>query len=142
MLSTSRISNSGENFHSPSPNVFTDVAGYMISEKHFKIACEYDTLLQVDLKKIINTGIFDMDEAAKSAGWLQSLMADTPHTPETLEYGISSFIYKYISFLPWKSCSMLKHLGSRPDTKFTKPLNCFWSYLFKCTSNFEVGKNQ
>lgn len=48
----------------------------------------------MDLTKILNTGVFDMEQAEKSAGWLQSLMADTPHTPETEEYGISSFIYK------------------------------------------------
>lgn len=50
--------------------------------------------LQVDLKEILNTGRFDMERAQRSAGWLQSLIADGPIVPESEEYGISSFIYR------------------------------------------------
>lgn len=48
----------------------------------------------VPLEAIINTGLFDMDKAALLPGWLQSLNEETPHKPETLEYGIGSFIYR------------------------------------------------
>lgn len=47
---------------------------------------------KVDLSNIVNTRLFDMDVARQSAGWLQSLTQG--HTPETEEYGISSFIYR------------------------------------------------
>ncbi|KAI8109347.1 hypothetical protein M9434_000631 [Picochlorum sp. BPE23] len=47
---------------------------------------------KVELSNIINTRSFDMDVARQSAGWLQSLTQG--HTPETEEYGISSFIYR------------------------------------------------
>lgn len=47
---------------------------------------------KVDLSNIINTGLFDMDVARQSAGWLLSLTQG--HIPETEEYGISSFIYR------------------------------------------------
>ncbi|OXM87923.1 GTP-binding protein [Paenibacillus rigui] len=42
---------------------------------------------------ILNTGLFDFDEASRSAGWMQELNNEH-HTPETEEYGISSFVYK------------------------------------------------
>lgn len=48
----------------------------------------------VPLGSIINTGLFDLDKAALMPGWLQSLNEETPHNPETLEYGIGSFIYR------------------------------------------------
>lgn len=55
---------------------------------------------RVDLKEILNTGLFDFEKAATSAGWLQSLNEMTKQSngkmapkPETEEYGISSFIY-------------------------------------------------
>jgi G3E family GTPase len=46
----------------------------------------------VPLEDILNTGLFDMDEAETSAGWIRELNGQ--HTPETLEYGIGSFVYR------------------------------------------------
>ncbi|MFC5048647.1 GTP-binding protein [Aquimarina hainanensis] len=42
---------------------------------------------------ILNTGLFDFEEAEQSAGWIEELEKSS-HTPETEEYGISSFIFK------------------------------------------------
>lgn len=47
----------------------------------------------VDPKQILNTGSFNFEEASESAGWLQELRKEH-HTPETDEYGISSFVYE------------------------------------------------
>ena len=49
---------------------------------------------EVALKEIISTGLFSFEEASQSAGWLKSMQEETPHTPETDEYGISSFVFK------------------------------------------------
>ena len=48
---------------------------------------------KVDPKKILNTGLFNFEEAEQSAGWIEELNKDE-HTPETEEYGISSFVYR------------------------------------------------
>ncbi|MBO9729024.1 MAG: GTP-binding protein [Chitinophaga sp.] len=47
---------------------------------------------QVPLKEILHTGLFDFDTTSQSAGWQAEL--EQEHTPETLEYGISSFVYR------------------------------------------------
>lgn len=44
-------------------------------------------------KEILNTELFDFEEAQNSAGWQKELEAET-HTPETEEYGISSFVFR------------------------------------------------
>ena len=43
--------------------------------------------------QILNTGLFNFEEAEQSAGWIEELNKDQ-HTPETEEYGISSFVYR------------------------------------------------
>lgn len=48
---------------------------------------------QVDPKEILNTGLFNFEEAEHSASWIEELNKDK-HTPETEEYGISSFVYR------------------------------------------------
>ncbi|WP_338788486.1 GTP-binding protein [Metabacillus sp. FJAT-53654] len=47
---------------------------------------------KVDLNEILNTHLFNFEKASQAAGWIQELM--TEHTPETEEFGISSFVYK------------------------------------------------
>jgi len=42
---------------------------------------------------ILNTGLFNFDEAEQNAGWVAELNK-TEHIPETEEYGISSFVYR------------------------------------------------
>ncbi|MCZ8521259.1 MULTISPECIES: GTP-binding protein [Paenibacillus] len=42
---------------------------------------------------ILNTSLFDFEEASQSAGWLKELR-EMSHTPETEEYGIRSFVYR------------------------------------------------
>ncbi|MCJ8010976.1 GTP-binding protein [Paenibacillus sp. KQZ6P-2] len=48
---------------------------------------------QVSPSMIMNTGLFDFEKASMSAGWIQELEKES-HTPETEEYGISSFVYR------------------------------------------------
>ncbi|MCG8698179.1 MAG: GTP-binding protein, partial [Bacteroidales bacterium] len=50
------------------------------------------TFAKVNLEEIVNTGLFDFEEASSAAGWIQELEGE--HTPETEEYGISSFVYR------------------------------------------------
>lgn len=47
---------------------------------------------QIDLKEVLNTGSFDFEKASQSAGWIKELNEE--HTPETDEYGVSSFVYR------------------------------------------------
>jgi len=48
---------------------------------------------QVNPSAILNTGLFDFEKTSQSAGWIRELELEE-HTPETEEYGISSFVYR------------------------------------------------
>ncbi|WP_212976886.1 GTP-binding protein [Paenibacillus azoreducens] len=64
---------------------------------------------QVDPTLIMNTGLFDFEKASMSAGWIQELEKES-HTPETEEYGISSFVYrKRVPFHPERLARMLSN---------------------------------
>lgn len=47
---------------------------------------------EIDLKNVLNTNIFNFEEAERNPGWLREIRGE--HTPETEEYGISSFVYR------------------------------------------------
>ena len=51
------------------------------------------TFSKINPKEILNTGLFDFEEAEQNAGWIEELNKKE-HTPETEEYGISSFVYR------------------------------------------------
>ena len=49
------------------------------------------TMGEVEIDNVLNTGLFDFDQAKEAPGWLKEMRGD--HIPETEEYGISSFSY-------------------------------------------------
>lgn len=47
----------------------------------------------VDMTELLDVKLFDFEQAMQAAGWIQELESEE-HTPETEEYGISSFVYR------------------------------------------------
>lgn len=62
---------------------------------------------QIDPGDIINTRMFNYEKAEQSAGWIKEL--NNKHTPETEEYGISSFVFRdYRPFNPERFWTYIK----------------------------------
>ncbi|MDC3314348.1 zinc metallochaperone GTPase ZigA [Alphaproteobacteria bacterium] len=51
-------------------------------------------LSQVDMKEVMDTGLYDLEEAQEHPLWAQELYNPDEHLPETEEYGITSFVYR------------------------------------------------
>jgi len=51
------------------------------------------TFSRVPIDKVIGTGRFNFEQASQSAGWIKELEGGH-HTPETEEYGITSFVFR------------------------------------------------
>jgi G3E family GTPase len=47
---------------------------------------------RVQIGRILDTGLFDHERAEQAPGWAKELAGE--HTPETEEYGLSSFVYR------------------------------------------------
>ncbi|CRK80807.1 GTP-binding protein [Neobacillus massiliamazoniensis] len=68
----------------------------------------------MDPQAILNTGLFNFEKASSSAGWLKELtQGHHQHTPETEEYGISSFVYS--RRLPFHSERLNNWVHSIPE---------------------------
>ncbi|NJS14106.1 MAG: GTP-binding protein [Sphingopyxis sp.] len=55
------------------------------------VAADYG---EIDLALILDTGLFDEDKAQEHPLWYKELYGFADHVPETLEYGIESFVYR------------------------------------------------
>jgi G3E family GTPase len=78
---------------------------------------------KVDLKEILNTKLFDFDEAQTSAGWQKELEGGT-HTPETEEYGISSFVFR--NQKPFHPERLWKYLNEDYPNGVIRAKGLFW----------------
>ncbi len=74
-------------------------------------------------QEIINTGLFDFDEAEESAGWIEELKKDG-HTPETEEYGIGSFVYR--SKKPFDPDRFWSYIQEKFPSTIIRSKGLFW----------------
>ena len=78
---------------------------------------------KVDPNKILNTGLFDFEEAEMSAGWIEELNKDG-HNPETEEYGIGSFVFR--SKKPFHPDRFLNYIQSSFPSTVIRSKGLFW----------------
>lgn len=78
---------------------------------------------KVSPKEILNTGLFDFEEAEQSAGWLEELNKEE-HTPETEEYGISSFVYR--SRKPFDPLRFFRYVHDQFPGSIIRSKGLFW----------------
>jgi G3E family GTPase len=78
---------------------------------------------KVDPKEILNTKLFDFDEAQSSAGWQKELEGGV-HTPETEEYGISSFVFR--NQKPFHPERFWKYLNEQYPSGVIRAKGLFW----------------
>tara|TARA_Y100000385_G_scaffold217780_1_gene226972 strand:+ start:3686 stop:4918 length:1233 start_codon:yes stop_codon:yes gene_type:complete len=78
---------------------------------------------RVETSKILNTGLFNFEEAEQSAGWIEELNKEN-HTPETEEYGISSFVYR--SKKPFNPEKFWNYIEYKFPTNIIRSKGLFW----------------
>ncbi len=81
------------------------------------------TFSKVNPNEILNTGLFDFEEAEQSAGWLAELNKEE-HTPETEEYGIGSFVYR--SKRPFDPVRFWKYIQDKFASTIIRSKGMFW----------------
>ena len=81
------------------------------------------TYSDISPKEILNTSLFNFEEAEQSAGWMEELEKDE-HTPETEEYGISSFVFR--SKKPFDPVRFWDYLQNKFPTSIIRSKGLFW----------------
>ncbi|TRX59184.1 GTP-binding protein [Fulvivirga sp. M361] len=82
---------------------------------------------KIDPKEILNTGLFDYEIAEQSAGWqkeLELVQKGIAHSPETEEYGISSFVYRKAR--PFHPQRFLEYVSRDFPTTVIRSKGIFW----------------
>jgi len=82
---------------------------------------------EIDPREILNTGLFDYEEAEQSAGWQKELelaQKGIGHSPETEEYGISSFVYQNAK--PFHPQRFLEYVSKDFPNNVIRSKGIFW----------------
>ena len=78
---------------------------------------------KIEPNEILNTGLFNFEEAEQSAGWIEELNK-SEHTPETEEYGISSFVFR--SQKPFSAERFWDFVQTKFPTSIIRSKGLFW----------------
>ena len=78
---------------------------------------------KVALHQILNTNLFNFEEAEQSAGWIEELNKEE-HTPETEEYGIGSFVYR--SLKPFNPNRFFEFIQNDFPSTVIRSKGMFW----------------
>ena len=82
---------------------------------------------RIDAREILNTGLFDYEVAEQSAGWQKELelaQKGISHSPETEEYGISSFVFQ--NPRPFHPQRFLEYVSKNFPTTVIRSKGIFW----------------
>jgi len=77
---------------------------------------------KIELKEILNTGLFDFETSSQGAGWIKEL--NTVHEPETEEYGISSTVFR--SSRPFHPRRLWDYLNIDFPNNILRTKGLFW----------------
>lgn len=77
---------------------------------------------KIDVKDILHTKLFNYEKAEQSAGWIKELSG--VHTPETEEYGISSFVFR--EHRPFNADRLWKYIESKWPGNVIRSKGVFW----------------
>ncbi len=77
----------------------------------------------IDPNKILHTGLFDFEEAEQATAWQEELKKEK-HTPETEEYGISSFVFS--TKRPFHPKRFLRYIQSEFPSTVIRSKGLFW----------------
>ncbi len=77
---------------------------------------------EVSTNEVLNTGLFNYEEAESSAGWIKEL--EDEHVPETEEYGINSFVFR--SKKPFHPERFLNYINGSFPQNIIRSKGLFW----------------
>lgn len=77
---------------------------------------------EVPINFVLNTNLFDFDKTSQTIGWIREL--EKEHTPETEEYGISSFVFRERK--PFHPQRFFKFLSENFSTDILRSKGMFW----------------